>query len=165
MTHVERAILVAQIEPESDKGKEEASQTVAAEVDQRDEPVSDLGEPRLIVKRIWGHDSTGVNGLEYLVGWETKRHPERGQWVRAADLDADELIDEYMTRFHNGRAEPPTPRKQRCRHNGQDYGCDHLRCRHDLWVRAMECMEIDVSKWVGKKKVKARKRVNFRGAV
>ncbi len=60
-------------------------------------PHVELGEPRLVVKKIWGHDDSGASGLEYLVEWETERSPTRGQWIRVLDLNADELIDAYMT--------------------------------------------------------------------
>jgi hypothetical protein len=107
---------------------------------------------------------SGDAGLEYLVRWETERLPARGQRVRATDMDADELIDVYMTAFNMGRSGPPEKWKQRCSSNGEDYGCDHLRCRHASWVRAMERMGHDVTKWTKKKSVKAVKDDSSRGS-
>jgi hypothetical protein len=115
-----------------------------------------------VVKKVWGHDNSGDAGLEYLVEWETERLPARGQWIRAADMDADELIDAYMTSFNMGRSGPPEKWKQRCNSNGEDYGCNHLRCRHGSWIRAMERMGHDVTKWAKKKKVKAVEGVSSR---
>ena len=128
-------------------------------------PDVELGEPQLVVKKIWGHDSSGAGGLEYLVEWETERSPARGQWIRAVDLDADELIDAYMTSFNMGRSGPPERWKQNCRFNGEDYGCDHLRCKHGSWVRAMDRMGHDITRWSKREKgVKAIEKDSFRGS-
>jgi transposase InsO family protein len=155
-----------------DKGKAEMvedlpaveSDVESALGDQHKRQGVELGEPRLVVKKVWGHDNTGAGGLEYLVEWETERSPARGQWIRAADMDADELIDAYMTSFNMGRSGPPERWNQRCRANGEDYGCDHLRCRHGSWVRAMERMGHDVTQWTKKKSVKAVEEDSFRGS-
>ena len=149
------------------KDKEEADAMVEEEqqVPSPTHPHVELGEPRLVVKKIWGHDDSGASGLEYLVEWETERSPARGQWIRAIDLNADELIDAYMTAFNMGRSGPPERWKQNCRFNGEDYGCDHLRCKHASWVRAMGRMGHDVTTWSKRKRsVKAIGKDSFRGS-
>ena len=133
------------------KGKEEMEEESVNGA--TDAPLgAQLGERRLVVKKIWGHDDTGANGLEYLVEWETERAPAKGRWVCAKDLDADEMIDTYMTSFNMGRTGPPERWNQSCRANGDDYGCEHLRCRSCSWVRAMDRMGHDVTQWSKKKK-------------
>ena len=52
-----------------------------------------------------------------------------------------------MTAFNMGRAGPPERWNQNCRANGEDYGCDHLRCKSESWIRAMDRMGHDVTPW------------------
>jgi hypothetical protein len=58
-----------------------------------DEDTSDIGDDRYEVERIIGHKGSSKH-RKYHVKWKGYPRSE-SSWVRASDLDANELIDEY----------------------------------------------------------------------
>lgn len=96
-------------------------------------------DKRYEVRQIWGH-RTENGQLEFLVEWEVTGHARQATWEVESHLNAAEKLERYWDLFRNRKLpSPPQPSsKERCKHNGFDRGCEHLRCKYNSWTEALE---------------------------
>lgn len=138
--NVERLVRVTG-EPQGQLTKEERA-ALGMDVEEMKEQMMETKggeEKRYEVRQIWGHRNERGK-LEYLVEWEVTGHARQATWEIERHLDAQEKLDRYWELFRNKKLPaPPQPSsKERCKFNGFDRGCEHLRCKFNSWTEALE---------------------------
>lgn len=117
--------------------------------DEVDVPLADVAPPARAVEwelaRVLGHRETG-DGQQFLVEFKTVAGPRLALWTDNDRIDAPQLIDEYWQRFNHQELETVQTWKKKCRGNGNDVGCEHLKCKAKSWARAMKDYVQDAKK-------------------
>lgn len=90
------------------------------------------------VTRIWGHRKDTNDRFEYLVEWNQHGNVRLGTWVKDEDGDFEELSQNYWKQFREGTLQQVPAWRRKCKGNGRDTGCEHLKCRALSWTIAMD---------------------------